>query len=217
MIKNKIYKSRCIVCNNNYIMNSSAQKMCSKKCILIRNRKLDKYRYKHRTKEEIEKQNKTKRKWNELNKDKLRKLARENFLINKEKIYKYQKEYKIKNKEKIKIRKRKKYYNDERYRIGHILGCRFRIALAGKVKYKSTLKIVGCSVEELKQYLEKRFDKKMSWSNYGLKGWHIDHIIPCCKFDLTKEDEQKKCFHFTNLQPMWAEENYKKRKQLYEF
>ena len=48
----------------------------------------------------------------------------------------------------------------------------------------------------------------MSWNNYGK--WHVDHIRPCIDFDLSKPEEQQKCFHYTNLQPLWAEENMRK-------
>jgi len=54
----------------------------------------------------------------------------------------------------------------------------------------------------------------MSWDNHGFKGWHIDHIIPCSAFDLTKVEEQKKCFHYTNLQPLWAKDNLSKGDKL---
>jgi hypothetical protein len=74
--------------------------------------------------------------------------------------------------------------------------------------------LLGCSVEELKKYLEIKFKEGMSWNNYGLRGWHIDHIIPCSKFDLIKEEEQKKCFHFSNLQPLWWNENLSKGNRL---
>ena len=62
----------------------------------------------------------------------------------------------------------------------------------------------------LKQYnpVMKKFVSGMSWENYGK--WHIDHIKPCASFNLLEEDEQKKCFHYTNLQPLWAKDNLKK-------
>lgn len=50
----------------------------------------------------------------------------------------------------------------------------------------------------------------MSWENYGIRGWHIDHIKPCASFDLSIIEEQKECFHYTNLQPLWWHENLAK-------
>lgn len=58
------------------------------------------------------------------------------------------------------------------------------------------------------KHLTKKFKKGMTLKNYGK--WHVDHIIPCASFDLTKESEQKRCFHYTNLQPLWAIENIRK-------
>ncbi len=89
-----------------------------------------------------------------------------------------------------------------------------RSRLGNALKYKSakkklsTLDLTGCSVAFLKEYLEKMFKDGMTWENHG--SWHIDHIIPCSSFNLIDVDEQKKCFHYTNLQPLWAEENLKK-------
>ena len=81
------------------------------------------------------------------------------------------------------------------------------MALNGNPKLETTMKLVGCSIDKLKQHLEKQFKKRMSWDNYGLGGWEIDHIKPCAKFDLSKPEEQRKCFHYTNLQPLWAIDN----------
>ncbi len=77
-------------------------------------------------------------------------------------------------------------------------------------KAKKTIKLLDCTIPELKKYLEKQFKKGMTWNNYGK--WHVDHIRPCCKFDLSKPEEQLKCFNYTNLQPLWAEENLRKRR-----
>lgn len=74
-------------------------------------------------------------------------------------------------------------------------------------KYR-TKQLTGCELPFLKGYLEAKFTEGMSWENHG--EWHIDHIKPCCSFDLKDEEEQKKCFHYTNLQPLWAKDNLSK-------
>lgn len=66
---------------------------------------------------------------------------------------------------------------------------------------------MGGSVEDIKNHIESQFMEGMTWGNHGVRGWHIDHIKPCASFDLTDIEEQKKCFHFTNLQPLWAHDN----------
>ena len=80
-------------------------------------------------------------------------------------------------------------------------------ALKGITKAESTLNLIGCSIEQLMEHIQKQFKPGMAWNNYGKGGWHIDHIKPCAKFNLLDPEEQKKCFHFTNLQPLWALEN----------
>lgn len=72
------------------------------------------------------------------------------------------------------------------------------------------MELIGCDIEHLIKHLESQFRDGMSWDNYGIKGWHIDHIIPCNAFNLWNPEEQKKCFHYTNLQPLWASENLAK-------
>lgn len=99
---------------------------------------------------------------------------------------------------------------DMSFRLKDVLRKRMRNALLGLGKASRTMDLVGCSMTELKVHLERQFVDGMSWSNYGKHGWHIDHIIPCCAFDLTSVDEQRKCFHYTNLRPLWAEDNWAK-------
>lgn len=70
------------------------------------------------------------------------------------------------------------------------------------------MELIGCELSTLKEHLESQFKPGMSWENYG--DWHVDHIRPCSSFDLTKNEEQQKCFHYSNLQPLWAHENLKK-------
>ena len=87
-----------------------------------------------------------------------------------------------------------------------------RISLALKdqntKKAKGTTEYLGCSIKQAREYLEKKFVDDMSWDNYGK--WHIDHKRPCASFDLTDPAQQKECFHYTNLQPLWAGDNIRK-------
>lgn len=69
---------------------------------------------------------------------------------------------------------------------------------------------LGCSVEGLRYWLEKHFEPGMSWGNYGPKGWHIDHIKPLSKHDLSSPVQAKEACHFTNLEPKWALDNMAK-------
>ena len=97
---------------------------------------------------------------------------------------------------------------DMNFRLRHNLRERVRQAVAKSYKSSSTMDLLGCSTAVLREHLANNFQDGMTWENYGL--WHIDHILPCASFDLTKEAEQKKCFNFSNLQPLWAEDNLKK-------
>jgi hypothetical protein len=115
---------------------------------------------------------------------------------------------------------KKRFESDINFRIMCNLRSRLLSAIRGNPKLETTTKLVGCSIDKFKKHLEKQFKIGMNWNNWGrgwsgmgMKEWHIDHIIPCCQFDLTKKLEQKKCFHYTNLQPLWAIENMQKRKK----
>jgi hypothetical protein len=77
-------------------------------------------------------------------------------------------------------------------------------------KYFTHDELLGCSGKELFSYIESKFTDGMSWENYGRDGWWIDHIRPCVSFNLNDMEEQKQCFHYTNLQPLWAFDNMSK-------
>jgi len=117
----------------------------------------------------------------------------------------------------------KKYHQSEKfkayqkkYRTGILvrlsLNMRRRVSLFLKSKVirktSKTFQYVGCTPKELKTYLENKFQPGMTWDNYGMNGWHIDHITALSR--AKTEDELMKLFHFTNLQPLWAKENQKK-------
>ena len=74
--------------------------------------------------------------------------------------------------------------------------------------YRSWESIVGYKKQALLDHLEANMKPGMSFDNYG--EWHIDHIVPCCKFDLTDDDQVKSCWALSNLQPLWATENKSK-------
>ena len=74
--------------------------------------------------------------------------------------------------------------------------------------------LLGCSDTEFRCYLESKFAPGMGWRNFGVRGWHVDHIIPCAAFDLTDPDQQRQCFHYTNLQPLWSDLNEWKRNKV---
>jgi len=97
--------------------------------------------------------------------------------------------------------------NDCNYRIRRGLRSRIREAIKNGWRSASTLELIGCSISDLRLHLESKFRPGMSWDNYGRGGWEIDHVRPCASFDLTDPEQQKECFHFTNLQPLWAAEN----------
>jgi len=109
---------------------------------------------------------------------------------------------------KYKIKKRKE---DPTYRIVDNLRSRIRAVLKGNNKSQQSMELIGCSKQELEAHLENQFTEGMTWENYGYYGWHIDHIKPCASFDLSDPEQQKLCFHYSNLQPLWAKDNYKKR------
>ncbi len=79
-----------------------------------------------------------------------------------------------------------------------------------KNKQISANALLGCNYYFFRSYLEERFVEGMCWENYGFYGWHIDHIKPCASFNLTDIEQQKICFHYTNLQPLWGVDNLKK-------
>ena len=91
-----------------------------------------------------------------------------------------------------------------RVRLNHAIR-----AINGK-KADKTLELIGCSPRELYEHLEALFQPGMSWENRNL--WHVDHKRPVSSFDLSSPDQQRECFHWSNLQPLWAEDNLKKGK-----
>ena len=146
------------------------------------------------------------------NKEAICELGKKYRQENKEALREKKKKYRQENKEAILERQKKyvknRYHADIQFRIKKTQSRRMRKLFSKNGS--STVDFIGCSIDELKLHLEKQFADGMNWENYGYHGWHVDHIRPCCSFDLTDPEQQKECFHYTNLQPLWAKDNMSK-------
>ncbi len=100
------------------------------------------------------------------------------------------------------------------FKLRGVLRARVRAAItrSSGAKSRRTTRLIGCSIERLRQHLEAQFAEGMTWDNHG--EWHIDHIKPCASFDLADEAQQLECFNYTNLQPLWAKYNLSKGAKL---
>lgn len=156
------------------------------------------------------------KKYYQKNINKMRDEKRKYYRNNIEKKKTYDILYRKKNKDKIKQYKRdweQLHKNDPIVKIKRNLRRRIHHLLNGR-KSMHTFELIGCTAEEFKAYIESKFLSGMSWDNYGINGWHIDHIIPCYKFDLTNIEEQKRCFHYSNQRPLWAKDNLSRSRNI---
>ena len=109
-----------------------------------------------------------------------------------------------------------RYRTNIQVRMTHNLGARIRSVIKDNRKSDNTRKLLGCSFEFFMKHMEDQFQEGMTWDNYGNPNgdqtncWHVDHIKPCKTFDLSDPKEQHKCFHYSNLQPLWAKDNLSK-------
>lgn len=212
------YSTWCKSCNRKYLQ--SYYKKHKKEIMQY------KKKYRQENKEKIKKQQKkSQKKYYKTHKRKYyKKYFQQYYLVHKEKLLKKIREYHQNHREKLRKYNKKylqmhrkernkyiqKYFQNTTNRIVASLRTRVRQSLKRNSKISTTMKLMGCSIQKLRKHLENQFKRGMTWNNYGYYGWHIDHIIPCSKFDLSKPKEQRKCFHYSNLQPLWATENLSK-------
>ena len=124
------------------------------------------------------------------------------------------KQYRQNHKKEAALNKRLRRETDIQFRLAENLRSRLNGAIKGSYRSGSAVEDLMMSIADFKVYLGQKFYSNpdtgeiMSWDNYGFYGWHIDHIIPLCAFDLTNREELLKACHFSNLRPMWAERNW---------
>lgn len=150
--------------------------------------------------------------WRELHQEKEQGRLRRYYLDNQELIRKKRHQWYLANLDRVR-RYTREYARKQRagslaFRIRQSLATRLKSAVKGFYKSARTLELLGCTVAELKRHLQIQFRPGMTWDNYG--EWHIDHIRPCASFDLTDPEQQRQCFNFKNLQPLWAKDNLSK-------
>jgi len=196
--KTKEYKRKYYILNKEKILNQQ------KKYYLKNKKRRKEYSIIYRNKnKEICKKNA--KKWYLNNKEHKKQYDLIYKKKHKKRYQKQNKEYRIKNRHKIRKHLLNKYHNNLQYKLSNILRKRIQKVLKGYSKSKNSMDLLGCTIEQLWIHLEKSFKPGMTRKNHGK--WHLDHIIPCASFDLTDPKQQVKCFHYTNLQPLWAKEN----------
>ena len=150
----------------------------------------------------------------EANKDKIKLINKAYYEVNKDKRKAYYDSNKDKikayyevNKDKINSHRNNRLKTDIQFKLKSSLRSRLNSAINNNYKAGSAVRDLGCTIPELKTYLESKFQPGMSWDNWTTDGWHIDHIKPLASFDLTDRNQLLEACNYTNLQPLWAKDN----------
>jgi hypothetical protein len=188
VVKSPAANKTCMFCGDEFTPVRRSQKFCSKKCS-------SHYQTKKVRKEKPDHCRSVQRQWQQRNRDTTRRYSRE---------------YASRNRTKLTESVRVRRHTDHSFRIASQLRGRLRSAVRaqGTIKVAGLWDILGCDKVFLMNHLSSQFTEGMSFANYG--EWHIDHIRPCASFDLTDPEQQKECFHYSNLQPLWAADNFQK-------
>ena len=146
----------------------------------------------------------------QANKDKIADYYKNHYVENKDTYLKNNQKWRSENRETIRKKETDRLHKDPTLRL--IKACRTRIWYALKDKGNKnahTDEYLDCTIEFLKKWLEYNFKDEMTLDNYG-PYWHVDHVIPCARFNLEDPNEVAHCFHWVNLQPMLGSENMSK-------
>ncbi len=122
----------------------------------------------------------------------------------------YRKKYREEHLEERATYMRERYASDIQYKLSRLIRGRLQKVIKREQRSGSAVHDLGCTLEELKIHIENQFKEGMTWDNWKPDGWHLDHIKPLSKFDLTDPVQFKEAVHYTNLQPLWWNENLEK-------
>lgn len=154
----------------------------------------------------------SKKTWYSKNQERLKTERQQYYADNKEEFSVRSRKYRLSHKEEKNKKEKERRDSDPQYHLASNLRTRFNRAIKQNYKSGSSVRDLGCSVEEFKEYLESKFQLGMTWENYGTGAgkWHIDHIVPLSAFDLTNRQHVVLACYYLNLQPLWMEENLRK-------
>ena len=124
----------------------------------------------------------------------------------KQKAYQSTEEYKARQREQAAIR----LATDMDFKLKTLIRTRAKRLIKGTGVLGRSESLLGCTVAKARAHIESLFQEGMTWDNWTHDGWHLDHIRPVCSFDFTKTEDFKKCWHYKNLQPLWAKDNLAK-------
>ena len=146
------------------------------------------------------------------NKEKCTVTRREYYSNNRRRLCSEKREYSSNNREKLNKYFSERYKNDLNFRCESLLRRRLTRSLknAKVKKHSNTMDLLGCDMIHFIAHIESQFIEGMSWNKFGRDGIHLDHIRPCVSFDLTDPEQQKECFNWRNVQPLWARDNHSK-------
>ena len=169
-----------------------------------------------RTREKVKKAYKTSeaerarvKAWYENNKERRRAYKADYDRRNRESIREYNKAYHEKHKDSANARTRDRYASDLHMKLYKIVKNAYRRVTGEGLMNEELTDVLGCNLEEYKDYLESKFEPGMTWENHKKDGWHIDHILPLNESEVSQEEKLRR-LHYTNTQPLWAEDNYSK-------
>ena len=147
----------------------------------------------------------------ERNYDKVRAQRKIYYDENRDELNAINRQYYKDNKQSILLQKqdytKRKKEEDPNFRIATNIRSRMGSAIRGNYKAGSAVRDLGCSIDDLRKHLEAQFQEGMTWENYGIHGWHIDHIRPLKSFNLENRKEFLQACHYKNLQPLWWLDN----------